>query len=61
MGVDVQGGGPDIYKVLFPRIIKSMECSVEGCLDREKNPGRLRENFMYRHWKLRLAIMQEGT
>ena len=22
-------------------------------------PGRLRENFMYRHWESRIAILQE--
>ena len=50
-GVDVGGGGPEIYKVSFPRIIKSVECPVEGFLARAKPPGRLMENFMYRHWK----------
>ena len=32
---------------------------MEGCPARAKKPGRLRENFMFRHWKLRVAILQE--
>ena len=28
---------------------------------RAKPPGILRGNFMYRHWKSKLGIMQEGT
>ena len=60
-GVDVGGGGPEIYKVLFPRILKLVECPVEGRPERAKPPGRLRDNFMYRHWKSKVSIMQEGT
>ena len=59
--MDVRGGGPEIYKVSLPQILKSVECRLEGCLARAKKTGRLREHFMYRHWKLRVAIMQEGT
>ena len=29
-GVDVGGGGLEVYKLLLPRIIKSVECTVEG-------------------------------
>ena len=46
-GVYVGGGCPETYKVSFPRILKSVECPVEGCTERSKNPGRLREHFMY--------------
>ena len=59
--MDVEGGGSDIYKVSFPRIIKSVECPVEGCPARAKTPGRLRKHLMYRHWNSEVAIMQEGT
>ena len=44
----------------FLRILKSVECPVEGCPARENTLGRLRENFMCQHWKLKVAIMQEG-
>ena len=48
-GVDIVGGGLETYKVSFQRILKSMECSVEGYLSRAKPPVKLREHFMYRH------------
>ena len=60
-GVDVGGGGMNTYKVLFPRILKSAECPVEKCTARENPLERLRENFMYRHWKSKVAILKEGT
>ena len=59
-GVDVGGGGLEIHKVSFPQIFKSVECPVEGCPDMAKPPERLRDNFMYRHWKSKSAISEEG-
>ena len=44
----------------LPQIIKSVECPAEGCLATEKPLGRLRENSMLRHWKSKVAILQEG-
>ena len=32
---------------------------MEGCTDRSKPPGILRENFMFRYWKSKVAILQE--
>ena len=58
--VDVRGGGPDIYKVYFPRTLKSVECPVERCPERANTPGRLSKHFIYRHCKSKVAIMQEG-
>ena len=60
-GVDVGGERPETYKVLLPRIWKSLECPVEGCLARSNTLGILRENFMYLHWKSKVDIMQERT
>ena len=57
--VDFGGGGLEVYKVPFPRILKLVDCPVEGCLAKEKNPGRLRGNFMFRYWKLKVATLQE--
>ena len=34
---------------------------MEGCPARGKPPERLREHFMFRNWKLKVAILQEGT
>ena len=59
-GVDVGGVGLEIYKVSFPRIIKSVDCPVEGCPAKAKTLGRLREHFMFRHWKFKVTILQEG-
>ena len=59
--VDVGGGRlKEVYKVSFQRILKLVECPVEGCLAREKKPGRLREIFMFRHCNLKVAILKEG-
>ena len=46
-GLDVGRGGPETYKVSFPRIFNLVECPVEGFQVRAKIPGRMRENFMY--------------
>ena len=59
-GVDFGGGGLEVYKVSFYRILKSVDCPVEGCPAKAKTPGRLREHFMFRHWKSKVAIFQEG-
>ena len=40
-GVDVGGGGPEIYVVYFPRILKSVECPLEGCTARRTTQGGL--------------------
>ena len=50
-GVDVGGGELEVYKVSFPRILKLVDCPVEGCPAKAKNPGRLREHFMFSHRK----------
>ena len=33
---------------------------MEGCPERANNPGRLHEHFLYRHWKMKVEIVQEG-
>ena len=32
---------------------------MEGCPANAKKPVRLREHFMFRHWKSKVAILQE--
>ena len=34
---------------------------MEGCPERAKYTGRLREDFMYRYWKSKVVIMQERS
>ena len=58
-GVDVGGGGLETYVVSFLRILKLVECLVEGCLVKTNNPGRLRDHFMYQHWKSKVVILQK--
>ena len=60
-GAYVGGVGLETYKVSFPRILKLVECPVVGCLERAKPPGRLREHFMYLHWKSKVAIIKDRT
>ena len=59
--VYVGRGGLKVYKVSFTRILKLVDCPVEGCPDKAKNPGRLREHFMFHHCKLKVDILQEVT
>ena len=58
-GVDVGGVGLEVYKVSFPWILKLVDCPVEVFPSKEKTTGRLREHFIFCHWKLKLAILQE--
>ena len=57
--MDVGVGGLEVYKVSLPQILKSVECPEKGSPTKAKTPGRLRENFMFRHWKSKVAILQE--
>ena len=47
----------EVYKVSFPRILKLVDCPVEGCPTKENLPGWLREKFMFCHWKLKVDIL----
>ena len=58
-GVDVNGGGPDTYVVSFLWVLELVAYLVDGCPERVNNPGRLREHFMYLHWKSKVVIIQE--
>ena len=46
--------------VSFTRIFKLVAFPVEMCATRAHNPGRVRENFMYRYCKENSALMQGG-
>ena len=41
-GVEVGGGGLEVYKVSYPRVLKLVECPVEGFPTKAKTSGRLR-------------------
>ena len=59
LGLDVGGGGLEMCVVLLPRVLTVMKISVEGCLERAHNPGRICENFMYSHGKSKIATLQQ--
>ena len=59
-GLEISRGGTDTYVVSFPQELKSVACPVYGCPARAHNTGGLRENFMYRNWKAKDAIIQKG-
>ena len=60
MGVDVGGGGIEVYKVSFPWILDLVDCLVDKFPAKAKTPGRLRGQFMFFHCKSKVAILQEG-
>ena len=57
-GVEVGGGGLEVYKMSFPWILKLVDFPVEGLPAKAKTLGRIREHFILRHWKLNVAILQ---
>ena len=59
-GLDVRGGGVEKYMVSFPRVMKSVGYLVDGCPARSNIPGRIREHFIYPHWKSKVETIQEG-
>ena len=46
--------------MLFPLILNLVDCPVNGCPAKAKVPGRLREHFIFCHWKSKMTILQEG-
>ena len=54
------GVEPTTYVVSFPRVLKTVKFPVTGCPEVAHSAGRLRENFVYWHFLLRVAVVQEG-
>ena len=59
-GVDEVGEGPTTYTVSFPRVLKEVICPVPGCPAVAHSAGRLLGNFMCRHFRSKVAVVQEG-
>ena len=57
-GVDEVGGGPSTYLVSFPRLLQEVKCPVPGCSVEVHSAGRLREHFMYRHFRSKVVVFQ---
>ena len=60
-GVDVGGRGATTYVGSFPRILKLVESPVPGCTEKAHISGRMRGNFMYGHFRSKVAVLQEGS
>ena len=45
--------------VSFPRVLKTVRLPVTGCLTVAHSAGWLRGHFMYRHFSLLIAVVQE--
>ena len=56
-GVDVRRRGLEVYKMSFTRILKLVDCPVEGFPDKAKTLGRLREYFIFCHWIPNVTIL----
>ena len=57
--MDTGGGGMGTYVVSLPRVLSPLDFLVEVRQVKTHTPGRLREYFMYRHWKAQVEILQE--
>ena len=59
-GVDFGVWGTGLYVVSFPCVLTLLEYMLEGFPERAHDPGRIREHYIYRHWKSQIAILREG-
>ena len=59
-GGDRGGEGPVTYVVYLPQVLEMARCPVTGCPTVAYSAGWLREHFMYRHFFLRISVVQEG-
>ena len=50
-------GGHTTNLVSFPRILKSVDCPVQGRPEMTHSVGRMRENFMYIHFRSNVAFL----
>ena len=54
--VDTEERRMDTNMVFFPIVLTSVVIPAEGCPYRSNTPGRIREHFIYQHWKDQLEI-----
>ena len=47
--------------VSFPRVLHEVKCPVPGFLVVAHSAGILHENFMFHHFRTKVAVVQEGT
>ena len=58
-GIDEVGGGTTTYVVSFTKAIQEAICPVPGCPAVAHSAGRLREHFMFWHFRSKVAVVQE--
>ena len=46
--------------VFFPKVLQEVICPVPGCPSVAHSAGRLCEHFMFRHFRSKVAVVQEG-
>ena len=59
-GVDEVGRGPTKYVVSFPKVLQEVRCLVPGFPAVAHSAGRVCEHFMFRHFRSKVAVVQEG-
>ena len=60
-GVDEIQEGTFTYLVSFSRVLQEVNFPVPGCPRVAHIAGRLCEHFMYRHFRSKVTVVQEGT
>ena len=58
-GFDEIGGGTTTYVMSSPKVLHEVICMGTGCPVVVHSAGRLREHFMIRHFRFKLAVFQE--
>ena len=58
--VSEKGEGRTTYVVSLPRVLQLIICPVPGCPTICYSAGRLREHFMFRNFRSRIAVVQYG-
>ena len=46
--------------VSFPKVLQEVRCTVPGCPVVAHSAGKLREHFMFCHFRSKVSIVQEG-
>ena len=59
-GVNEVGEGTTTYVVSFPKVLQEVRCTVPGCPVVAHSAGRLREHFMFFHFRSNVEVFQEG-
>ena len=59
-GVDEVGGVPTTYVMSFPKVIQEVICPVPECPTVAYRARRLCKHFMLRHFRSKVALVQEG-